>query len=234
MLAPHGGGGMNEKTIALPCRFIVITPDRYHECGLAGGCCVFPIGDLLVEPTIIYSAKPSGLSISGNPDEGTLDVAVTGYELDIENPKVIPNERPGLTYDTLCPAGYTWKQVKEKFDAAWELCPEQPWKIDEKNCERINAQIRELFKNIPMSDIAKKYLDVRLEREAKEARTLRSCANCGCTEYQIEEHKTFDGHKFCFVTFEILTCDYCEYDMGGDYVETEIPKTAKSLREALK
>lgn len=109
----------------------------YHTCTLLDGCVCQVINPYLTDTTMKGVIKPSEVSITGHPDKGNLEVAVTVHEteiLSVERPPEIP------ILDTQCPAGYTWQQACAKFDAVQKLCPGN---MTEKEAKRINALIHQ-------------------------------------------------------------------------------------------
>ncbi len=125
------------SVIAIPCRYILVHPDKYHSCSLLGGVCQ-ALNYNLTDITVKLVVKPSERRFTGNPDEGTFEATITDYESE-----VLSVERPENDFDldAQCPAGYTWDQVKAKIDALDELIPEG---MNDMDAERISAMIRNM------------------------------------------------------------------------------------------
>ncbi len=126
------------SVIAIPCRYILVHPDKYHNCSLLGGAVCQALNYNLTDITVKMVRKPSARRFNGNPDEGTFEATVTDYEMEVLSVECPEDE---FDLDAQCPAGFTWDQIEAKIAALDELTPER---MNDMDADRISALIRKM------------------------------------------------------------------------------------------
>jgi len=135
--------------ITLPCRHIIIRPDRYDTCTLNGSLCQ-ACNPNLTDITIRGITRSTEVSLTGNPDKGNFEAKITDCESEVLN---VERPEDSFDLDIQCPAGYTWEQVQTKWEAVNKLLPKYALMTDNKDARRVNALIHDIHKtNIMETD----------------------------------------------------------------------------------